>query len=56
MGDYILLYIRNLPLRMVGTQKLAALWVGPYKVLEVININAYKLALPTNLHLLHPNV
>ena len=38
---------------MVGTKKLAPLWVGPYKVLEVINCNAYKLALPTSLNLLH---
>ena len=39
---------------MVGTKKLATLWVGPYQVLEVINSNVYKLALPTSLHLLHP--
>ena len=38
---------------MVGTKKLGPLWVGPYKVLEVVNSNAYKLALPTSLHLLH---
>ena len=39
---------------MVGTRKLAPLWVGPYKVLEVINIDVYKLALPASLCLLHP--
>ena len=39
---------------MVGTKKLAPLWVGPYKVLEVVNSKAYKLALPTSLCLLHP--
>ena len=33
--------------------KLAPLWVGPYKALEVVNSNAYKLALPTSFHLLH---
>ena len=38
---------------MVGTKKLAPLWVRPYKVLEVVNSNAYKLALPTSLCLLH---
>ena len=53
MGDYVLLNTRNLPLWMVGTKKLAPLWVGPYKVLEVVNSNAYKLALPTSLYLLH---
>ena len=30
---------------MVGTKKLAPLRVGPYKILEVVNSNAYKLAL-----------
>ena len=39
---------------MVGTKKLTPLWVGSYQVLEVINSNAYKLALPTSLRLLHP--
>ena len=39
---------------MVGTKKLAPLWAGPYKVLEVVNSNAYKLAQPTNLCLLNP--
>ena len=46
IGNYILLNTHNLPLQMVGTKKLAPLWVRPYKVLEVINSNAYKLALP----------
>ena len=54
VGDYVFLNTRNLPLQTVGTRKLAPLWVGPYKVLEVVNSNAYKLALPTSLHLLHP--
>ena len=39
VGDYILLNTRNLPLQMVGTKKLAPLWVWPYKVLEVVNNN-----------------
>ena len=39
---------------MVGTKKLVPLWVRSYKVLEIINSNMYKLALPTSLHLLHP--
>ena len=39
---------------MVGIKKLAPLWVRSYKVLEVVNSNVYKLALPTNLHLFHP--
>ena len=38
---------------MVGTKKLAPLWVRPYKVLEVVNSNAYILALLTSLGLLH---
>ena len=54
MGDCVLLNTRNLPLWMVGTKKSAPLWVGPYKVLEVVNSNDYKLALPISLHLLHP--
>ena len=52
MGDYILLNMQNLPLKMVATKKLAPLWVGPYQVLEVVNSNAYKLALPNSLCLL----
>ena len=54
MGDYILLNMQNLLLKMVVTKKLAPLWVGPYKVLELVNSNEYRLALPTSLHLLHP--
>ena len=54
MGDCVLLNTRNLPLWMVGAKKSAPLWVGPYKVLEVVNSNDYKLALPISLHLLHP--
>ena len=54
MGEYILLNTRNLPLQMVGIKKLAPLWVGPYTVLEVVNSNAYKLALLISLRLLHP--
>ena len=38
---------------MVGTKKLAPLWVGPYKVLEVVTSNVFKLALPNSLHLLN---
>ena len=38
---------------MVGTKKLVPLWVGPYHILEIINSSAYKLALSTNLRLLH---
>ena len=39
---------------MVFTKKLAPLWIEPYKILEVVYSNMYKLALPTSLHLLHP--
>ena len=53
VGNYVLLNAHNLLLWMVGTKKLAPLWVGPCKVLEVVNSNAYKLALPTSLRLLH---
>ena len=53
VGNYILLNMKNLPLQMVGTKRLAPLWVGPYQVLEVINSNAYILALPATLLFLH---
>ena len=54
VGNYVLLNTHNLSLWMVGTKRLAPLWVRPYKILEVINGNMYKLALPNSLHLLHP--
>ena len=37
----------------MGTKKLVPLWVRQYKVLEIVNSNVYKLALPTSLCLLH---
>ena len=46
VGEYVLLHTRNLPLRIPGSWKLKPVWIGPYKVEEVVGPNAYRLALP----------
>ena len=46
---------RNLPIRSVA-RKLAPRWVGPYRVVECVGQNAYRLNLPSALHTVHPVV
>lgn len=50
----MLLSSKNIPLRVSGSRKLKPLWIGPYKVRDVIGANAYKLDLPISLSKLHP--
>jgi hypothetical protein len=55
VGDEVLLSTRDL--RLIGGQdverkaKLAARFVGPFPITQVVNDNAYKLALPPSLHI-----
>ena len=54
VGEYVLLSMRNLPLRLPGSIKLKSLWVGPYQILVPEGANAMKLALPPALVSLDP--
>ena len=45
VDDLAWLSTRNLPLR-AGTRKLAALFAGPFRVVQVVSPVAFKLALP----------
>lgn len=47
IGDSVWLATKNLPLRL-GTKKLAPVWAGPYKVIQIVGPVAYKLDLPTH--------
>ena len=51
VGQRVWLSTKHLPLR-VASRKLAALWSGPYDVLECIGPVAYKLDIPAtwNIH------
>ena len=55
VGDRVLLSTKNI--KLIGdakrTRKLTAKFIGPYKIIEVKNNNAYKLELPPNLRI-HP--
>jgi hypothetical protein len=42
VGDKVWLSTKNLPLK-VGTRKLAAIWAGPFRVIEGIGPVAYRL-------------
>ena len=53
VGDFVLLSTEGLQLRQ-GSNKLCSRFVGPFKVIEVVNANAYKLDLPPQLQALHP--
>ena len=46
VNDLAWLSTRNLPLR-AGTRKLAALFAGPFRVVQVVSPVAFKLALPS---------
>ena len=52
VGDKVWLSTRNLPLKL-GTRKLAAIWAGPFTVLQAIGSVAYKLKLPEDWRI-HP--
>lgn len=51
VDDKVWLSTKNLPLKL-GTRKLAAIWAGPFRVLDQIGPVAYRLKLPTdwNIH------
>ena len=46
---------RNLPICSVS-RKLAPRWVGPYREVECVGQNAYRLNLPSALRAVHPVV
>ena len=45
---------RYLPLKATGSPKLLPLWIGPYRIVSVVNDNAYRLDLPSSFHRIHP--
>ena len=45
IGDLVWLATKHLPLR-VGTKKLAAIWTGPFKILDSVGPVAYKIKIP----------
>ena len=53
-GDFVLLHMKNLPIKVPGSCKLKPLWVGPFRVVHAIGTNAYELDLPATLEQLHP--
>jgi hypothetical protein len=53
VGDEVLLSTKNIKVKTAGTHKLLPKWIGPFKVLRVVNEVAYKLTLPPSLKI-HP--
>jgi hypothetical protein len=53
VGEQVLLSVRNLNLRTVGSRKLQPKWVGPYTVTELVGKVAVRLDLPASLPV-HP--
>jgi len=49
VGDLVMLSTKDLKYQMVGrrTEKLTERFVGPYKIKEIISLNAVKLELPS---------
>jgi hypothetical protein len=45
VDDKVWLSTKNLPLKL-GTRKLAAIWAGPFRVIDKIGNLAYRLELP----------
>lgn len=46
VGEKVWLATKHLPLK-TGTRKLAAIWAGPFEILESIGPVAYRLRLPS---------
>eukprot|EP00882_Tetradesmus_deserticola_P001192 GHRQ01001290.1.p1 GENE.GHRQ01001290.1~~GHRQ01001290.1.p1 ORF type:complete len:1007 (-),score=112.72 GHRQ01001290.1:2410-5226(-) len=53
VGAEVLLSTKNIKVKTAGTHKLLPKWIGPFKVLQVMNEVAYKLTLPPSLKI-HP--
>jgi len=53
VGDLAWLSTKNLNLKAVGTRKFVRRYMGPFPVIKVVNPQAYKLQLPTQLKI-HP--
>lgn len=55
IGDQVLLSTNDLAFRLPGqAHKLLPPWVGPFRIIQVVNPNAYKLELPDRWKQLHP--
>jgi len=57
VGDLVMLSTKNLKYQMVRrrTEKLTERFIGPYRVQEIISLNAVKLELPSTVKI-HPVV
>ena len=51
---YVLLSTCYLPPKASASPKLLPLWIGPYRIVSVVNDNAYRLDLPSSFHRIHP--
>ena len=47
VGEYVWLATKHLPLK-AGTRKLAAIWAGPFQVIDPIGPVAYRLQIPAD--------
>ena len=54
LGDLVWLYLRKDRFSELGKSKLMPRAAGPYKIIEKINDNAYKLELPPEFGLVPP--
>ena len=55
-GDYVLLKVLLMKgvMRFGKKKKLAPRYIGPFEILEIVRIIAYRLALPSNMSQVHP--
>jgi hypothetical protein len=51
--DQVMLSTKHMNLRASSSRKLAAKWIGPFKIIERIGVNAYRLDLPNTMKM-HP--
>jgi hypothetical protein len=49
VGDLVLLSTKDLPLRERPSRKLAEKYIGPYKIIKIVNENVVELKLPSTL-------